>query len=306
MRHAKSRANGERRQRPPQVRIVSTLEELDREIARADAAAQESEDARVRCFREFCFAPADFVPPDDPYSEEYRQAQVALYSMISGRPSYEPEEAERTPFDLAAAVDRPYPYFTRSATIIGEQLQAIGFMIRTMAAPPGARILEFGMGWGTSTMALARSGYDVTAVDIDPTFCELVRAQCRRANLPVEVVRSNMAAFEPSGRFDRVLFYECFHHCFDFVAMVRRLDAFVAEGGLVAFASEPIDDHAAFPWGMRTDGQAAWSIRKFGWMELNFRTDFFLDLLDRHGWTSERFFSKDVGWQNVLVARRKG
>jgi hypothetical protein len=66
----------------------------------------------------------------------------------------------------------------------------------------------------------------------------------------------------------------------------------------------PIVDWFPAPWGLRNDGQSAWSIRKFGWMELGFRTDYFTDLLKRHGWKTEKKEARDLPWYSVFVARR--
>jgi hypothetical protein len=100
------------------------------------------------------------------------------------------------------------------------------------------------------------------------------------------------------------VFYECFHHCADPVRMVARLDALVAPGGSVLFAGEPIEDGFPQPWGLRLDGLSAWSIRKFGWLELGFQSEYFVSLLARHGWAVRRLESRDVAWQRVFVARR--
>lgn len=44
---------------------------------------------------------------------------------------------------------------------------AIGFIIKNLQLPPNARILEFGPGWGNLTIALAKMGFQVTAIDIE-------------------------------------------------------------------------------------------------------------------------------------------
>ncbi len=289
---------------PPATRVLRSVEELDREIARSDAAASESQDAMIRTFAEYRFEiPLDI--PADPHSDEYRQVQMNLHEAISGRNSYSPDRDENTPFDMASALIRPYPYCTNSSTIVGNQLMAIGFLIRAMDAPAGSRILEFGAGHGKTTFEMAHLFTHITAVDVAPTFVELNRERFSRLGLPVEVVQSDMLTYESSVKFDRVLFYESFHHCPHPDAMVARLDSLVAEGGAVIFAGEPIIDNYPIPWGVRLDGQSLWSIRKFGWMELGFDTRFFMALLSRHGWEYERFTSLDVPWQQVFVARRK-
>jgi hypothetical protein len=284
-------------------RVLRTVEDLDREIARADQAAQVSDDELRRTFLEFRFACPGNLPPD-PSAPEYREAQLALYRLLAGRDSYVAETGEVSTFDLAAGIECPFPYATRSSTTVGEQLMAIGFLVRALQLRPGDRILEFGPGWGKSTLEFAQMGYPVTAVDINPLFLDLIRARAARLRLDVSLLRSDMLSCQPASRFERVVFYESFHHCSDHVRMIARLDSLVARGGAVLFAGEPIEDDFPMPWGIRLDGMSVYSIRKHGWLELGFRTDYFLNVLARHGWVAERLQSLDVPWGKVFVARR--
>ncbi len=285
------------------ARAVTTLEALDRELARAEQAARVSHDAFRQALTEFRFEPPLRLPPR-PRSVEYREAQMALYRLVSGRDSYAPAVNEQSDIDVTAAVNCPYPYGTRSSTIVGEQLMAVGFLIRALGLAPGGRVLEFGPGWGNTTLELARTGYAVTAVDVEPKYVAVIRERARRLGVAVELACGDMLAYRPACRFDRVVFYECFHHCADHARMVENLDGLVAEGGAVVFAGEPIEDDFPLPWGLRRDGLSVWSIRKYGWLELGFRTSYFVDLLARHGWVTERLDSRDVAWQRVFVARR--
>jgi 2-polyprenyl-3-methyl-5-hydroxy-6-metoxy-1,4-benzoquinol methylase len=285
-------------------RVATTLEELDREIARADEAAKVSDDELRRVLGEFCFARPKAVLPADPHSREYFQAQFALYRLISGRATYQAATDEMTVFDKAEIEARPFPYSTRSSTTVGEQLMAIGFTIQAMALRPGHRVLEFGPGWGKMTIELTQMGQPVTAVDINPDFLDLIKSRCGRLGCAVTTACSDMLRYSSTARFERVLFYECFHHCADHVAMIKRLDDLLTEDGVCLFAGEPITDEFSVPWGVRLDGASVWSIRKFGWLELGFRTDYFLDLLRRHHWKTEVHNSRDVSWQRVFVARR--
>ena len=81
---------------------------------------------------------------------------------------------------------RPFPYYTESAETVGHQLIAIGFIISTMALPAGSRILELGPGWGNTTIALARIGYRVSALDIDPNFVGLIRDRAKLLDLDLD------------------------------------------------------------------------------------------------------------------------
>ncbi len=285
-------------------RVAHTLEQLDMEIARVNEAGRVSDDALRQALAAFRFDPGAFNLPSDPDSAEYRAAQMNLYRLISARSVYDSTVNEHTPLDLPAHIRQPFPYSTKSFSTVGEQLMGVGFLIRAMGLASGGSILEFGPGWGLSTLELALMGYEVTAVDVNPLFVELIRERARRIDLGVTLAVADMLLYKPEKRYDRVLFYECFHHCADHEKMIARLDEMVAPGGAVIFAAEPIIEDFYAPWGVRLDGMSAWSIRRFGWLELGFRTDYFRSLLLRHGWNLEILTSGDVSWMKVFVARR--
>jgi cyclopropane fatty-acyl-phospholipid synthase-like methyltransferase len=90
-------------------------------------------------------------------------------------------ENERCDFPTDA--NRPFPYYTESAETVGHQLIAMGFIIKSMALPSGSSILELGPGWGNTTIELARMGYEVTAIDIDPAFVDLIAERAEKFSL---------------------------------------------------------------------------------------------------------------------------
>jgi SAM-dependent methyltransferase len=282
--------------------IVSTLRELDVLLAEAKRRIAISFDECFNYLDTIRFAtPTDL--PEDPTSPEYRERQMAFYRLLSGLESYTAMECEQ----IAVDEDKqrlPFPYYTRSATVVGEQLMAIGCMIRASEVAPRSRVLEFGPGFGRLTLEFARMDLDVTAVEINPLYVDLIRKHAVRENLSVNVVQSSMLDFHSDKQFDRVFFYESFHHCEDHIAMIRKFDELVAPNGAVVFGGEPIEDNFPMPWGVRCDGRAVWAIRVYRWLELGFRTDYFISLLARHGWTTKIVPSQDVPWQRVFVAKR--
>jgi len=42
-----------------------------------------------------------------------------------------------------------------------------------------------------------------------------------------------------------------------------------------------------YPWGLRLDGEAIRAIAEFGWMELGYSEDYFVELLARCGYSVE-------------------
>jgi len=266
---------------PP--RTVS-LGALDAELEEAARLFASSEDGARRFLRGFALAlPSD--QPSDPFSRAYRDWVFALYATVSGRRDYSTAN-EHSPFDVREALVRPYPHSTGSPTVLGEELMARGFIIKTLGLTPPARIVEFGSGWGNLTLDLARLGFDVTAVEIEPRFCELIDSRGRDL-AGLRVVESGMLDFTADDPFDAAIFYESFHHCADHLGMLGRLHALVRPGGRVLFAAEPVAP-MAYPWGPRLDGYSLWSTRTYGWLELGFDTDYFAAALARAGWAATR------------------
>lgn len=264
------------------MRTIATSAELDAFIAACDRAP--SDDAlRALMGTVRMEPPADL--PADPASPEYAARIMALYWSVAGREYAVANEV--TPVDVDAAVRLPFPYSTRSTRTAGAVLAATGFVLGRLELPAGARVLEFGPGWGGITLAMARLGLEVTAVDVDPAFCALLRRRAAHDGLPLTVVQDDFFFAERvTAPFDAVLFNASFHHCADHRRLLRALHGAVRSDGRVFFGAEPIGGEFPLPWGLRLDGQSLWSIRKHGWLELGFSEAYFASALAAAGWRS--------------------
>jgi ubiquinone/menaquinone biosynthesis C-methylase UbiE len=284
-------------------RVIHTLEELDEILEELTVAASISDDQLRQGFRSFRME-IDWPRPDDPYSDEYRASVLQLYEWLHGSPYSLANED--TGFDLASAVDAPFPYSTQSARTVGDQLMAIGHIVRVLDLPPGSRVLELGAGWGNPTLALAQMGHKVTAIDISPRFVELINARAARVNASVETVLGDFSLLlELDDRFDAVLFFESFHHCQNHLQLLLALDRVVLPGGRVLFAAEPITKAFPLPWGLRLDGESLWAIRRNGWLELGFRRSYFEQTLHRYGWKADFHSLRQSPWGEIFVATRR-
>jgi SAM-dependent methyltransferase len=274
------------------MKTIKDIAELDVMLSACDAAASDDELRLVLgSFQMDMPPPADL----DPLGPGYHDNQMALYHHIAGR-SYD-LTSEATPFDVDSAVVTPFPFSTGSSQTAGDHFVVMGEFLRHMRLSPGARVLEFGPGWGNLTLALAGLGYRVTAVDIEPRFCDLIRRRAERLGVAVNVINADFGwAASVSESFDAVVFFECFHHAADHLGLLRNLHRAVAPGGRVYMGAEPILADFPIPWGLRMDGQSLWSIRKFGWMELGFRDDYFRAALAETGWAGTR---QDVAYPAI-------
>ncbi|MCO6416866.1 class I SAM-dependent methyltransferase [Siccirubricoccus sp. KC 17139] len=286
------------------MQIITTLGELDEKIAECNRAEAISDDAMRAVFGTFRMEPPWDLPAD-PLSDAYRQAQMALYCRIAGRDYALGNEA--TPFDIEAAIRRPFPFSTASGVTTGDYFMAIGALLRAMALPPSSRVIEFGPGWGHTTLMLAKLGHRVTAVDIEPRFCELIRRRAAMEGLEIEVVNDDFLWVEKArDRFDAALFFECFHHCADHLRLLQALGPALTPEARIFFAAEPIQPEFPMPWGLRLDGNSLWAIRKNGWLELGFREEYFRQALRRTGWFGLKLPCREPGWMTLWEARRLG
>jgi SAM-dependent methyltransferase len=287
----------------PAIKYIDNLTDLDAELLEVDKAFAISDEEGRRRLAGFEYVFKDHFPTD-PYSTEYAAAQRQVYYALTGRNSYSPDTGEYVEFDFEQVMREPFPYSTRSPSVVGEQLIAQGFLIRAMNLPPAAKIVEFGPGWGNTTLHLAQMGYRVTAVEVGKNFVELISQRARALGVEVELVNQDMATFQAAEQYDACLFFESFHHCADHLGLLRNLHAMTTRDGLIAFAAEPVADFP-FPWGfVRTDGLTLWSIRRHGWYELGFDTSYFFRTLLLYGWLPERQTSDVAHSADVIIARK--
>jgi 2-polyprenyl-3-methyl-5-hydroxy-6-metoxy-1,4-benzoquinol methylase len=242
-----------------------------------------SYDEAYRRFREVQLDPPSDLP-EDPFSPEYEDRILDLYKKVSGKNDYNVQN-ERSEFDIDALVYRPFPFYTKSLDLAATHFGLISQLFSMMKLSPGSDVLEFGFGWGHTTLSLAMLGHTVTAVDIEDRFCELVRRRAELFHVDVDIVNSDFLWVETTDKkFDAVVFFECFHHCWEFKRLLLSLHRVLKPGGKIYFGAEPINEQFKIPWGTRLDGESLFVARRGGWMELGFHSTFFSELLSRTGW----------------------
>lgn len=112
---------------------------------------------------------------------------------------------------VTRAFDRLAPlyddrYASRTNPLM-DWLRAESLRVVRQVLPPGGRILEIGCGTGEETLALARSGYRVLALDVSPEMVRRARQKAAAANLTgradfLALPAGRLAALRPGPLFD--------------------------------------------------------------------------------------------------------
>ena len=78
-------------------------------------------------------------------------------------------------------------------------------IVRLLALPPGATLVDLGCGRGRHTIPLSLKGYRVTGVDLSDVMLNLARERAIRERATVEWAREDMRTFVRPGAFDACL-----------------------------------------------------------------------------------------------------
>ena len=135
-----------------------------------------------------------------------------------------------------------YGLFDSPADTIAEAQERSTELLMERLPPPPAKVLEVGIGLGTTLARLTRSGYDAIGITPDAKQIDMVRGRYG------DLVRAECVAFESyisNENFDCVLFQESAQYI-DSAALFTRA-AELTRYVLVAdeFALEPVDEPAA-------------------------------------------------------------
>jgi SAM-dependent methyltransferase len=229
----------------------------------------------------------------DPFSDAYRDEVVKIYLILRGNQdkSYEALRDESAPMCLPQNLfSDVVPWHFKRPEMISEFLYSWGHIFALLDLPDNkpSTVLEYGAGTGQILLMLARLGVEAFGVDINPDAVALIRAQADAMGLKVHTEQANFGEGFEGSTFDRIIFYEAFHHAIDFMPLLRRLRQRLSPGGRLILCGEPIAEHETssipYKWGPRLDGLSAFCIKRYGWMELGFTRDFIFDAMDRTGW----------------------
>ena len=127
----------------------------------------------------------------------------------------------------------------------------------------GMEILELGCGWGSLSLWLAEHypRCQVTAVSNSSLQREYILDIRNRKGLSnLEIITCDMNAFNPQGKFDRVVSIEMFEHMRNYQDLLKRIALWLKTDGKLFIH---IFCHRQFPYFFQTDGSDNWMGRYF-------------------------------------------
>lgn len=232
------------------------------------------------------------MEPIDPYSPEYRKNVLAIYNRLACR-EYKAINELTSVKQSAESFQVGYPWVSKNCVIAAEELAKVVQALNALSSDHEQvrSVIEFGSGWGNLAHPLAKLGLDVTAVDIDLAFLQRIESLADQEGLKINTIHGDFleVATQMPNCYDVAIFQSSFHHCLEFDNLISCLFSQVLKKkGRILFLAEPIFKNYSFPWGLRYDGESLWAIMCNHWLELGFDEDFFLAMLNRHGFFVRR------------------
>ncbi|WP_419758067.1 class I SAM-dependent methyltransferase [Acidisoma sp.] len=293
-----------------EVRQIFDLTEID-DINRAF-------DDEADCIKQlvdvFWLPPSDgsAAPSLDPFSEQFKSQATARLNEITGRLIYDASENEKAPYlsDVNAGPVVPSHYTVGDSAWAGEFIQAHGAVLKALAMRSGQRILEYGPGDGQIILHLCRMKCKVTAIDIERRYLSRIQSQAAALQLDLVTLEGEFGDSEEGVLYDRILFFEAFHHALNHHDLVRKLAKLLQPDGYIVLAGEPVlerDNYyrqtLPYAWGPRLDGLSLRVMRTYGWCELGFAREYFIELWMRAGFLVT-FMNDAASWRgSAYIAR---
>lgn len=292
------------------MRQFHSLKEFDAFVSEVNSKGSEEERIPILA-NSYLVDPSLLHMPTDPFSPEYHRAVLNVHARISGRPVYDAKTMELTPLNVEQTISCPAPY-QNGGEWLGNYLESYGHLIKRLDVRSGTRVIEFGCGEAEISLHLARMGCDVTVIDIEPNYIRIVKEKAAQFKLPINGICGDFLSGGGLEPFDRAFFYQSFHHSLDHRKVLIGLHQILKPDGFLVFGPEPVINAdgpwrrtVPYPWGPRLDGLSLRAMRSHGWMELGFQESYFKDLLDRTGWTYDKFQSTANGLVFSIVSKQK-
>lgn len=127
----------------------------------------------------------------------------------------------------------------------------------------GMEILELGCGWGSLALWMAEKypAAKIVAVSNSTTQRQFIELRAREAEFTnLEVITANIADFQTSRRFDRIMSVEMFEHVRNHAELLRRVAGWLTDDGRLFVH---VFCHREKPYAFEDRGSSDWMARHF-------------------------------------------
>ncbi len=292
-----------------------TRAQLDAFVAECDRLGGPQHPGCAAYLGDFSYAPSTTIDDTlDPFSPRYLEQQLALYQEIAGR-QLDQVAFEQAGVDVDERVAGANPWASDDPGFVVPHALAVLQAVWLAKLPPKAKVLDMGCGLGMSTELLEFIGAEVTSVDINPTFLEVVKQRAAKRQRAVNVV---LGAFEDvdvvnigvkvganvGDGYDAVLFYECLHHAVRPWVVIEKLVKVLKPEGKIILSGEPVQRSWWKTWGLRLDPVSVYCIHKHGWFESGWSKEFLTACFTRAGLRLQLYPGLGLGTGAVGIASR--
>jgi 2-polyprenyl-3-methyl-5-hydroxy-6-metoxy-1,4-benzoquinol methylase len=161
---------------------------------------------------------------DNPHSAQYLTQQMALYKEITGHTYLDVRDEMLPDIPIVRLLHAPNAYDHPDPSEYAKHCVAMGLLVKELALPRGARILELGSGWGFCQEFLSQCGYETVGIDANSDFISTSNARLERLGFGKRVMFSTFDQLSKAnlGKFDAVISYESFHHAVNALSVLQQ------------------------------------------------------------------------------------
>jgi cyclopropane-fatty-acyl-phospholipid synthase len=194
---------------------------------------------------------------------ELRDGPMVVHAVEANRQHYE-VPAEFFQRVLGPQLKYSCGYWPSEQSTLAEAEEAMLQLTAERAAlADGQRILELGCGWGSLSLWMAAHypQSPITAVSNSHSQKRFIRQQATQCQLDnLQVITADIAGFQPSSRFDRVVSVEMFEHVRNHDLLMRRIASWLEPAGSLFVH---IFSHRELTYLFQTEGRGDWMGRHF-------------------------------------------
>ncbi len=224
--------------------------------------------------------------------------QLEAFKSLTGR-DYDAAAETKYPVNHVYEATKP---FSDPEGLSGDLLMAAGTIIKLLHLGPGASVLDLGCGCGWTSIILARCGFHVTGLDLNPASLEIARRNARTIGVPVIFINADMQSFTVDQPFDAIVIFDSMHHCLKERSVLSRAQSALRPGGKIVLCEQAYPDETRA--GILTHEAAVQAMQKHGTLEKGLGKRYLIRLLFDCGFEMVTVFTTRTHYHTWLMARK--